>query len=91
MEGGGRSSLWLTKEGGGKSSNRVWKVNVQVWKEVGCSQVIDVMVMTRDKNIGNKNIQSFLNNFLSPVLLQMLSCEIYQLGAMRDVHYVVFP
>ena len=75
---GGRWGLsaWPSKEGGGKSSNQVWKVNVQVWKEVGCSQVNDVMVRTRNKNIGNKNIQSFLNNFLSQVLLQMSSCAI---------------
>jgi hypothetical protein len=31
----GGTSLWSSMEGGGKSSNRIWKVNVQVWNEVG--------------------------------------------------------
>jgi hypothetical protein len=31
----GGKSVWKNMEGGGKSSNRVWKVNVQIWNEVG--------------------------------------------------------
>jgi hypothetical protein len=48
----------------------------------------DVMVRTSGDYIANKDIQQFLINFLSQLLLQMSSCEIYEKGAMGDEHYV---
>jgi len=50
----------------------------------------DVMARTRDEYIANKNIQSFLINFLSQVLLQIWSCDIYQNEALRVEHYIKF-
>jgi hypothetical protein len=51
----------------------------------------DVMVRTSANYIANKDIQPFLINFLSQLLVQMSSCEIYQKGAMGDEHYVEYP